>query len=180
MAEEWRSVPGFEGRYEVSSLGRVRNVKRRRLLLPSRSTTGYLAVTLFGGSVRKQSFKVHRLVLMAFSGQQDTRLDVNHLDGNKLNNALANLEWCSRSENMHHAFATGLCVGAKGESNHQSKLTDQIVYQIRIRHFSHNESPALIARDVGVSRPCVVLALSGETWKHVPMPESATGKAMPR
>lgn len=120
MIEEWRDVVGFEGYYKVSNLGNVKSCDRyvncsrglnKRLwkgkLLTKiiSSTRGYEQVSL---SVDGKSHKVyvHRLVAEAFlTGKHDT---VNHVDGNKLNNSVDNLEWVSYSENNLHAYAIGL------------------------------------------------------------------------
>lgn len=109
--EEWRAVVGFD-RYAVSNLGRVMNCKTGRILRPGLNNHGYLNVVLARDG---QGFnrKVHRLVLMAFSDYMDLSLDVNHIDGIKINNNLDNLEWATRSENIQHAFRTGLNKGGR-------------------------------------------------------------------
>lgn len=111
--ESWRDVPGYEGFYEVSNLGRVRNSRTRHVL--KNTATQYR-----GGSYRysvslckrgKQSTKkVHRLVAMAFIPNEGGKREVNHIDGNPLNNYAENLEWCTGSENMEHAYKNGLTV----------------------------------------------------------------------
>lgn len=91
-------------RYEVSNLGRVRDTKTGRILKESRNRDGgYLRVYVNG---RKEY--THRLVADAFFSGDHSKMDVNHIDGNKDNNTLTNLEWCSRKENINHAFANGL------------------------------------------------------------------------
>lgn len=114
LEEEWRTIPGYEGIYEVSSFGRVRSLDRidergRRMKGRVRRAVlnkGYEMVGLhkFG---EKFKFKaVHRIVAEVFvSGENET---VNHIDGNKLNNRRWNLEWVSNAENYQHAVATGL------------------------------------------------------------------------
>lgn len=120
MTEQWRPVENYEGFYEVSSEGRVRSCDRmskcsrgdkkrlwrgRDLSQTVASTRGYKQVSLSKEGVIKKVY-VHRLVAEAFTDARDET--VNHIDGNKLNNALDNLEWCTYSENNSHAFATGL------------------------------------------------------------------------
>lgn len=112
--EEWRPVQEFEGVYEISSLGRVRRVvscmggTAGTILRPWISGAGYLYVGLRLPGRRKR-VGVHRLVAVAFLGQPTPeRPEVNHLDGDKTNNAVGNLEWVSHGENHKHAYRTGL------------------------------------------------------------------------
>ena len=104
MREFWLDVKE-DPRYEVSNLGNVRNKKTGRYLTPNANREdGYYRVTING----KHKY-VHRLVADAFfDGDKHQKLDVNHIDGNKRNNTLPNLEYCTRKENIRHAFDTGL------------------------------------------------------------------------
>ena len=88
---------------------------------------GYRYVNNFKG----KSARVHRLVAMAFVQNPDGLPEVNHIDGDKLNNCASNLEWCTRKQNMAHAFATGLCKVRFGEDAPRAKLTDAQVSEIR-------------------------------------------------
>lgn len=99
--EEWRNIAGFEGIYMVSNLGRVKNVKRDSILSPGRNSKGYLRVILCNNGTKKQVL-VHRLVALAFIPNPDGKREVNHIDCNKQNNAVSNLEWVTHSENMRH------------------------------------------------------------------------------
>lgn len=115
--EEWRPVLGWEGRYDVSSLGRVRSVRQRRLMTPNANAGGYLVVSLHRGG-KKTNRLVHRLVADAFLPADLARPRVNHIDGGKLNNAAVNLEWCTDLENTQHAIATGLWNPRKRKAQH--------------------------------------------------------------
>ena len=116
--EIWKDIEGYEGLYQVSNLGRVRSTTRKQLanirnnkyitkkgqvLTPMISNAGYGRVTLFKERKRKM-YSVHRLVAMAFIDNPDNLPEVNHKDGNKRNNELHNLEWCSKSANVKHAY----------------------------------------------------------------------------
>ena len=102
MIEEWRDIRGYEGLYQVSNLGRVKSIPREKtkggILKPLKDTTGYLSVNLYKNGKIKRC-KIHRLVANNF-------LEVNHKDGNKLNNNLSNLEYVTRSQNILHRFRT--------------------------------------------------------------------------
>lgn len=99
---EWRAVVGFEGRYEVSEDGEVRNARTGRALKPGRCTNGYMMVHLGRGSTQR----VHRVVAGAFVANPDRKPEVNHRNGVKSDNQAANLEWTTHSENHLHAHHT--------------------------------------------------------------------------
>lgn len=115
MAERWKDIAGYEGVYEVSSLGRVKTVARvdrRGRYIPERIRTGvevhgYLYCELWKDN-RSKRFAVHRLVASAFIPNPEGKRQVNHIDGNKKNNIATNLEWCTYSENALHAFKNNL------------------------------------------------------------------------
>lgn len=174
MIEEWRDVPEYEGLYQVSNFGRVKslpkewitgwnNVKRKHdgfILKPSKHN-GYLSVTL--SKDNKSKYKsVHRLVLQAFKGDSD--LDCNHKDGNKSNNYLNNLEYCTESENAIHAYKIGLNKNI-GENHRSSKLTEKIVKNIRENKF--NLTRREFAACYEVSKQTISSIINRETWQHV-------------
>lgn len=124
MVEVWKPIAGYEGLYEVSNTGRVRKLRfinnranKEKVfdIKPKNNGTGYLKVFLYKGGKARQML-VHRLVADAFLDKQDGKGFVNHKDGNKHNNNADNLEWCTRSENMKHAYMKGLAhAQAKGK-----------------------------------------------------------------
>ena len=93
--------------YEVSTLGNVRNIGSGRVLRPIKTKNGYLQVNLCKDGKHFMRY-VHRLIASVFIPNPDNKPCVNHIDGDKHNNRVENLEWCSHSENMKHAFKTGL------------------------------------------------------------------------
>jgi hypothetical protein len=105
MDEQWRDVEGYEGHYQVSDYGRVKSLKfGRELILKGSILWGYHVVSLQrkGGKVRGVS--VHRLVAFAFLPPDSERPYVNHKDGQRANNHVDNLEWCTASENVLHMY----------------------------------------------------------------------------
>lgn len=136
MTEEWRSVSGYEGLYEVSNLGRVRSLdrlvqkgevayKRKGRILKQTPVkkSKYLHVYLFKNGVKK-AYQVHRLVAYAFIPQVEGKNVINHKDGNGLNNAVDNLEWCTQSENVVHALKTGLSKDNNYYKNEKEIIAD--------------------------------------------------------
>lgn len=101
--EEWRTVLGYEGIYQISSIGRVKNAYGH-ILKPETSRNGYKRVTFYD----RKKFQVHRLVAIAFIPNPEDKDVVNHKNGDKLDNSVENLEWSTWSENLKHAYAIGL------------------------------------------------------------------------
>lgn len=104
---KWKPIVGYEGIYEVSDNGEIKSLIKNRLLKPCIHKKGYLVVTLTKEKVHKHYY-VHRLVATAFLDNNDCRKEVNHIDGNKKNNNVCNLEWCDGYSNRKHAYETGL------------------------------------------------------------------------
>ena len=120
MEEEvYKSVPNYEGYYEISNYGQVRGVERiistphqqrklKSMVLKQRiNRYGYLIIDLSKSSVSK-TFEVHRLIALTFLPQKEGRNCVNHMDADKLNNNVENLEWVTYKENVHHAINLNL------------------------------------------------------------------------
>lgn len=97
----------MNGLYEISSNGKVRNLKTRRMLRPGKDKCGYLHVSLSKNGKTK-TLKIHRLVANAFIENFENLPQVNHKDGNKENNNVNNLEWVTCSGNLKHAYKNGL------------------------------------------------------------------------
>lgn len=119
--EEWRPVVGFEGLYDVSSYGRVRSLARYiknsnkrtmngKILSPGVDSSGYCLVVLG----RNNPGRINRLVAAAFVSNPENKKYVNHKNGIKTYNFIANIEWCTFSENMKHAYKMGL-IGRKNQ-----------------------------------------------------------------
>ncbi|MDT2485744.1 MULTISPECIES: NUMOD4 domain-containing protein [Enterococcus] len=107
MKEIWKDISGYEGLYQVSTFGRVKSIRKNLILSQSNGTCGYRMVNLYVD--KKQSKKlVHRLVAQTFIENPLEKEQVNHIDGNKNNNNLSNLEWSTRSENVKHAYLIGI------------------------------------------------------------------------
>lgn len=128
--EQWKPIQEFNGEYEVSNIGRVRSMKRYygmvgRIMPQTIQRKGYYAVT-FHMNNKAYCRKVHRLVIEAFIPNPDNLPCINHIDGNKLNNRIDNLEWCTYQHNMQHAVRTGL--------THPHRWTDEERKQISERN----------------------------------------------
>lgn len=189
VMEKWRQIPGYEGVYEISDLGRVRTVHKRArwpaaVKTPTVNRDGYLRVGLtINGKERK--WFVHRLVLMAFVGPRPLGAEANHKSGNKLDNSLDNLEWVTPTENQKHAYRTGLrerCLGDKngrrtkpdstcrGEQHRWAKLTEDIVRRARVLSES-GMGPTQIKEQLSLD--CTIQAIHGavnrKSWRWLDM-----------
>lgn len=163
--EHWKPVVGYEGLYEVSTLGNVRSLRRSvpRMMSSTLSRYGYHVVNLRRDG-RSFTHQVSNLVLAAFVGPS-RGLTCNHKDGNKVNNRAENLEWVTRAENLAHAWRTGL-LRNYGERNHLSKLTERSVREIRRRRKA-GESLRDIATTYEVTVGNISAICCGKSWKQL-------------
>jgi len=162
--EIWKDIPNYEGVYQVSNIGRVKSLKsgEEKLLKPQKHRDGYMQVGLYKEGVGKL-FKVHRLVMLAFVSESD--LQVNHINGIKTDNHLENLEYCTGSQNIKHAFNTGLHVPIKGEKHGRSKLTRACVERIKYGHQGMTQKE--IAKIYGITQTQVSRIRLGRLWNHI-------------
>ena len=190
MSEIWKDIPDFEGSYQVSNMGRVRSLDRvvtfkdggmrkykGKVLKPSIGNSGYELVRLCndGGCNTKT---VHRLVLEVFKPHVNINdLQVNHLDGDKLNNHLTNLEWVTARDNILHAYDTGL-IDNRGERSPNAKLTNADVLEI-LQRLDTGELHRDIALDFSVNKSCISKINIGTTWRSVREEHERTKKTIP-
>jgi len=129
MIEQWKVIKEFPD-YTVSNLGKVKNAITNQILRFYINNRGYYAISV--GHKPTKHFYIHRLVMETFVGPCPNGMQVNHLDMNKLNNSLSNLEYCTAQENTNHAMENG-AIGffCKGEKHPNSKLSVNDVIKIR-------------------------------------------------
>ncbi len=176
MAEEWKDIKGFEGFYQISNLGRVKSLggwcgtAKRNEKIRSTSLThdGYVKIRLRHQSKDKTA-RVHRLVAEAFIPNPKNKETVNHIDGNKQNNAASNLEWADRTQQMLHAYKLGLKASQAGTQNSNAKLTDKQVREIRNLYVPNSKKfgTVALAKKYGVSNRVVGLIVNNKTYKNV-------------
>lgn len=149
MKEVWKDIEGYEGIYQISNLGRVKSLERKdflghrrkeKILKQKINKYGYKALSLWKNA-KKIDCVVHKLVASAFITNTENKPQVNHKNGNKTDNRVENLEWCTNKENSVHAWRNGLMettrqaiinrTKGKGINHGRSKLTEKQVLEIR-------------------------------------------------
>jgi hypothetical protein len=171
MTEFWKDIEGYEGLYQISNKGRVKSLgnKHRKsvmILKPTIEYYGYHTVSLCRNQEGKTK-KVHRLVAKAFvSGYDDTK-EINHKDGNKLNNIPENLEWVTVKENAQHAFRIGLRKNSKADKHPERKISSEDVFCIHGLYLTGLFTQLDIGRMFGISDGHVGMILDGKRWKSI-------------
>lgn len=163
--EEWKSVTYCDG-FSVSSAGRVRRNKDGVILKQHQEPSGYWSVDLPIKSSWKRK-RVHKVVTEAFWGACPEGQCVNHKDGDKSNNAVGNLEYCTYTHNNNHAIKMGLRVPARGENVGLARLKDEQVLEIyRLAHKPETTNPE-VGKLFGISAAEVSLIKVGLRWQHL-------------
>lgn len=168
----WKDVEGYEGFYKVNEDGRVFSVRADRELTPDTDKEGYKLITFsVSGSVKK--FRIHRLVAHAFINNPENYDIVNHIDGDKGNNVVSNLEWCNYSQNMLHAYNLGLAKARLGEDNIHSKLTNNSADEIKEDILSGMRYDT-IAEKHDISPSTISMINTGKRWGDTPIKTERT------
>lgn len=186
---KWRPVFGYEGLYEVSDKGDIRSLvcggpfgKRKRpasrAVILSKDKNGYIRVGLCKTGQSRKNMLVHRIVLFAFSGMPPVGMECNHIDGDKSNNRISNLEWVTRAENGRHKANTGLAASGDrhgmrlhkglvaGEKNGRAILCADDAVRI-MALYNDGCKIAELARRFSVSESAVASIVHGRSWKHI-------------
>jgi hypothetical protein len=178
----WMTIPNTNEIYEASNLGKIKRVSGlvknninggcRKVggkeLSQKTKSNGYKEVSLYISPMKSKMTYVHRAVYFAFNPDKDIALQVNHIDGDKSNNNISNLELCTPSKNVRHSYNVLLRkgIGMKGVNHHNSKLTNEDVINIREEH-SIKRNVTELATKYNVGKSSIVRIISRESWSHI-------------
>ena len=178
MKEIWKDISGYKGLYQISNKGRVKSFRQNspRVLKNNDNGNGYLIVHFKVKNIRKPKY-IHRLVSVAFIINTYNKQEVNHKDGNKHNNSVNNLEWCTRSENIRHSFRTGLRkapIGQLGLTGSKSVLSKPVLqFTTDGKFIKEHEGMRDATRKTGIARDGIRRSCNGEKgysggfkWKY--------------
>ncbi|MBR3312826.1 MAG: NUMOD4 motif-containing HNH endonuclease [Atopobiaceae bacterium] len=168
--ERWRWIPGYEGLYMVSDKGRVFSTPKitapGSVLKQKTTVYGYKTVQLSRDGEVKDC-RVHRLVALAFLKRRQDQNEVNHKNGNKADNSVENLEWCTQSENALHAFHV---LGRKPSFTWKDKprLFARVLTDDEVRAIRQDTRPSRVIGNIyGVSKTTILNIKSGKIYKEV-------------
>jgi hypothetical protein len=166
--EIWKVIPNTDNKYEVSNFGNVRNIKTKKIRKPvmigNIVKNRYPAVRIPINKKWKTQL-IHRLVATSFLIKPYGKNQVNHINGNKLDSSLKNLEWCNQQENSSHAWSIGL-YNHIGINNNKSKLSESDVFKIRNR-YACGISIVELSNIFGVSTTNISAIIKNKIWKHI-------------
>lgn len=183
--EVWKDIPKYKGYYQVSNFGNVRSLDRivnkpnsisylrkGKMCKLSKSNLGYMTIG-FTVNNKKVNKYVHRLVAEVFITNMNNYPQVNHIDCNKTNNIVYNLEWCTNSQNHIHATKNGLNklhlhrVAYSGEENGRSLLNKEQVLEIKQKYIPYKYSAKKLSKEYNVSESCITHILNNTSWKEI-------------
>lgn len=172
--EIWKDVVGYEGLYVVSNLGVIKSTAKtvkfrgsvrgypERYMKYTMHKKGYLTVGLCKNG-KPTLYKVHRIVALSFIPNPNNNPMVNHKDGDKTNNRVANLEWATSRENTIHGWNNGLCKPFVGQNHGMAKLTNGQVLEI----YKSEEKSTVLAKKYGLHWKTVSKIRKNKIWTHV-------------
>jgi hypothetical protein len=159
--ENYKVIKDFPD-YAINREGEVISLRFNRKLKPYKDRKGYICLGIGTGTSRKH-LKIHRLVAEAYIDNINNHPQVNHINCNKTDNRVENLEWCTPSQNIKHAFINKLRISAFGEKHANSKLTELKVLEIRNSSLSKKELSTLY----NVSYNTIRIIINRNAWKHI-------------
>lgn len=178
MKEIWKNAVGYESLFEVSNFGRIKSkdrhivvknhgqeypgIKKGKLLSPGITNKGYRVINVPNGKYKHKLVFLHRMIAMTFIPNPNNKPQVNHIDGDKLNNRVDNLEWVTCAENIQHAYKTGLNPGPKPWKGKYGKDHFRSIpvsaYDRAGNLVKEYENLTIAAHDVGMDSPTHISA----------------------
>lgn len=178
MIEIWKDIKNYEDIYQISNLGRVKSLNREviqknrvinwpeRIFKTTSTKNKYSNIKIYNKN-GFENVSVHRLVGIAFVPNSNNKLFINHINGIKNDNRAENLEWCTTSENVKHAYRIGLNIPVFGDKSHSSKLTSVQVKTIKESYRDNLYTQSQLAKIYNVRVSNINMILTNRTWKRV-------------
>ena len=170
LNEQWRDIKGWEGFYQISNMGNLKSLKRPfvkedKILKACIDRYGYPFACLCKNGKKLACHKIHRLVLEAFVGLRPPGMEGRHIDGDKRNNKLDNIEWATHEINELDKYRHGTII--YGSKNSFAKLTEDDVVQIRSLWKTGKFTQWALANKFNVRQFCIWSVIHRKSWKHV-------------
>jgi len=171
-------IPGYDGKYTIFSDGSVfTNYHKNgleRFLKPIKTSDGYSSINLYSDNTH-MTLRIHRLVAQAFIPNPSQKPYVNHIDGNKENNNVGNLEWCTQKENVNHSInvlhkwsnSAKQKQSASLQGKKNRKFDMETANRIRKEYASTNTSSYKLSKKYSLSKPCILRILNNRTYLEV-------------
>jgi hypothetical protein len=131
MEEIWKHITGYDNNYMVSNMGRVMSIRYGKRIMKAQNSKGYNRICLHKNKLQYYH-SIHRLVAIEFIDNPMNLPNINHIDFNRSNNNISNLEWVTQKQNVIHSHVAGRCPRKNGEAHPRAKLTDIQVEEIRM------------------------------------------------
>lgn len=173
----WYLLKGFDGFYEINKKGEVRSTLKRRCFIGRKpkgeklklriARSGYWQVSLRKPNEKQTSYFIHRLLAINFIPNPENKPCINHIDSNRLNNNLENLEWCTYSENNKHAYKSGMQIKTFGETHNQTILNESQVIEIRNKYVKNIYTMKMLSKEYGVSVGAIQAVIIKKSWSHI-------------
>ncbi len=160
--EKWVKLETIRGKYELSNLGRLRKyVAKYKYPILMKGCLGSQGYWTYHLVVKREL--AHRIIAKTFIPNPYNLPLINHKDGNKLNNSIENLEWCTPKENIVHAAKTGLMKWVRGEESSKAKLNNRKVLDI----YHSSEKTTILSKKYKIDQSVIFDIKSGNSWRHI-------------
>lgn len=166
--EQWKNIVKFE-KYSVSNTGKIKNNDSDKILKQRLNKSGYMQVSVKpnGRQGKSKTFRIHRVLAVAWIPNPNDLPQVNHKDGIKTNNTISNLEWVTHQQNIRHAFDNNLVPIKRGVDTSSAVLTDELVRCIREEYSNGGVTLRQLGVKYGVAHNTLSCVVTRNSWKHV-------------